>query len=104
MQNNGASTTDFVVCSGDTCVESYVGPSSSYQSATAIVSIEVDMGWFETFSVELSYLGDDNNTITKQSTSEYQSGSGIGGLELFLIVSVLVVAIIWLRNRNQPRF
>ena len=104
VQNNGASTTDFVVCSGDTCVESYVGPSSSYQSATAIVSIEVDMGWFETFSVELSYLGDDNNTITKQSTSEYQSGSGIGGLELFLIVSVLVVAIIWLRNRNQPRF
>ena len=104
VQNNGASTTEFVVCSGDTCVESMVGPSSSYQLTTTIVAIEVDMGWFETFSVELSYLGEDNSTVTKHSTSEYQSGAGLSGLELLLIVCPLVAAIVWFRRRNQPRF
>ena len=62
------------------------------------------MGWFETFSVELSYLDDSNNTVTKQSISEYDSGADIGGLELSILVGLLVVLIVWLRSRNEPRF
>jgi hypothetical protein len=104
VQNNGASTTDFILCSGDVCVESVVGPSSYSQTTTTIVAMNVDMDWFETFSVELSYLDDSNNTVTKQSISDYDSGAGIGGLELLLLVGVLVVAIVWLRSRNEPRF
>ena len=104
VQNNGASTTEFILCSGDVCVESVVGPSSYSKSTTTIVAINVDMGWFETFSVELSYLDDSNNTVTKQSISEYDSGADIGGLELSILVGLLVVLIVWLRSRNEPRF
>ena len=50
--------------------------------------MKVDMDWFETFSVELSYLDDSNQTVVKHSTSEYNSGIGFGGLELFIVVTV----------------
>lgn len=104
VQNNGASTTEFILCSGDVCIESVVGPSSYSQYTTTIVAMNVDMDWFETFSVELSYLDDSNNTVTKTSVSNYDSGAGIGTLELSLLVGLLVVLIVWLRSRNEPRF
>ena len=104
VQNNGASTTDFILCSGDVCVESVVGPSSYSQYTTTIVALNVDMGWFETFSAELTYVDDSNNTVTKKSVSDYDSGPGIGVLELSLLVGLLVVLIVWLRSRNEPRF
>jgi hypothetical protein len=104
VQNNGASTTEFLLCSGDVCIESVVGPSSYSQYTTTIVAMNVDMGWFETFSVELSYLDDSNNTVTKTTVSNYDSGAGIGALELSILVGLLVVLIVWLRSRNEPRF
>ena len=104
VQNNGASTTEFIICSDDVCVDSIVGPSSFSQTATAIVAMKVDLDWFETFSVELSYLDDSNQTVVKHSTSDYNSGIGFGGLELFIVVTVGVLAIIWARSRNGPRF
>ena len=104
VQNNGASTTEFIICSDDVCVDSIVGPSSFSQTATAIVIMKVDLDWFETFSVELSYLDDSNQTVVKHSTSDYNSGIGFGGLELFIVVTVGVLAIIWARSRNGPRF
>jgi len=104
VQNNGASTTEFILCSGNDCVESVVGPSSYAQTTTSIVSMKVDLDWFETFSVELSYLDDSNQTVVKHSTSEYDAGVGLGGLELFIFVTISVLAIIWLRSRNEPRF
>ena len=104
VQNNGASTTEFILCSGDVCVESIVGPSSYSQNTTAIVAMKVDLGWFETFSVELSYLDDSNQTVVKHSTSEYETGAGLGALELFGIVIAIAFAIAWIRSRNEPRF
>ena len=104
VQNNGASTTEFIVCSDDVCVDSMVGPSSFSQTATAIVTMKVDLDWFETFSVELSYLDDSNQTVVKHSTSDYNSGIGFGGLELFIVVALGVLGIIWARSRNGPRF
>lgn len=104
VQNNGASTTEFILCSDEVCKDSTIAPSSFSQSATTIVSMNVDLDWFETFSVELSYLDDSNQTVVKHSTSEYNSGVGLGGLELFGIVTLAVIAIAWLRSRNEPRF
>ena len=66
--------------------------------------MKVDLDWFETFSVELSYLDDSNQTVVKHSTSEYNSGIGFGGLELFIVVTVGVLGIVWARSRNGPRF
>ena len=62
------------------------------------------MDWFETFSVELSYLDDANQTVVKHSTSEYNSGIGLGGFELFVIVAIGVIAVLAVRSRNKPRF
>ncbi len=104
VQNNGASTTEFIVCSDDVCVESIVGPSSYSQNTTAIVLIKVDLDWFETFAVDLTYLDDTNQTIVKHSTSEYHSGTGIGTMELLGIVLVAALAIGWVRSRKGPRF
>ena len=104
VQNNGASTTEFILCSDGECVNSIVGPSSFSQPATTIVTMKVDMDWFQTFSVELSYLDDSNQTVVKHSTSEYNSGIGFGGLELFIVVTLGILGIIWARSRNEPRF
>jgi hypothetical protein len=104
VQNNGASTTEFILCSDNICVDSIVGPSSYFQNATAIVSLEVDMDWFETFTVELSYLDDSNKTVVKHSTSEYDSGTGFDTLEIIGLVVVLALVIAWIRSRNEPRF
>jgi hypothetical protein len=104
VQNNGAGTTEFMLCSNDRCVNSIVGPSSYSQNATAIVFIEADLDWFETFTVELSYLDDDNQTVVKHSTSDYDAGAGLELIELLGIVVVIGVAIAWYRTRNEPRF
>ena len=104
VQNNGASSTEFILCNKDDCIESIIGPSTYSQTATVIVSMEVDMDWFETFSVELSYIDDANQTVVKHSTSEYSSGVGFGSLELIAIVAVGVLAVFWARTRNKPRF
>tara|TARA_Y100000766_G_scaffold104947_1_gene89819 strand:- start:21 stop:2522 length:2502 start_codon:yes stop_codon:yes gene_type:complete len=104
VQNNGASTTEFILCSDEVCVESLVGPSSYSQNTTAIVLLKVDLDWFETFTVDLTYLDDTNQTIVKHSTSEYHSGMGIGTIELLGIVLVAALAIGWVRSRKGPRF
>jgi hypothetical protein len=104
VQNNGASSTEFILCSDEVCVDSIVGPSSYSQTATAIVPMKVDLDWFETFSVELSYLDDANQTVVKYSTSEYSSGIGFGALELVIFVGLGILAVIWARSRNEPRF
>ena len=92
------------MCSDEVCVDSIVGPSSYSQTATAIVPMKVDLDWFETFSVELSYLDDANQTVVKYSTSEYSSGIGFGALELVIFVGLGILAVIWARSRNEPRF
>ena len=104
VQNNGASTTEFILCSGNECTESIVAPSTYNQNATAIVSLEVEMGWFDTFGVELSYLDDNNNTVVKNSVSQYSSGTSIGGFELIVGAIVAALVIIWFRQRNEARF
>ena len=104
VQNNGASSTEFILCSDEVCVDSIIGPSSYSQTATVIVPMKVDLDWFETFSVELSYLDDANQTVVKHSTSEYSSGIGFGSLELVIIVGLGILAVIWARSRNEPRF
>ena len=104
VQNNGASTTEFILCSGNECVGSIVGPSTYLQKTTTVVVMEVDMGWFETFNVELSYLDDANRTVTKYSTSELSTETGIGGLELSIVVVLGVIGIMLIRSRNTPRF
>ena len=104
VQNNGASTTEFLLCSDEVCVESLVGPSSYSQNTTAIVLLKVDLDWFETFAVDLTYLDDTNQTIVKHSTSDYHSGMGIGTIELLGIVLVSALAIGWVRSRKGPRF
>ncbi|MDP6869954.1 MAG: hypothetical protein QGI21_04200 [Candidatus Poseidoniaceae archaeon] len=104
IQNNGASTTEFILCSGDKCKSGVIGPSSYNNNATTIVHMETEMGWFETYGVELSYIDENNNTIVKTEISEYSSGAGIGGLELLLIVTFSSITIYWLRTRNEARF
>ena len=66
--------------------------------------MKVDLDWFETFSVELSYLDDSNQTVVKHSTSEYNSGIGFGALELVIIVGLGILAVVWARSRKEPRF
>ena len=74
------------------------------QKTTTVVVMEVDMDWFETFSVELSYLDDANRTVTKHSSSELSTGTGIDGLELSILVVLGVIGIMLIRSRNTPRF
>ena len=62
------------------------------------------MDWFETFNVELSYLDENGDKVTRYSTSEYSSGIGLGTLELILFVALATMVIIWARSRNEPRF
>jgi len=104
VQNNGAGTTEFILCSKGRCVESIVGPSSFSQNATSIVFIKADLDWFETFSVELSYLDDDNQTVVKHSVSDYDAGAGLELIELLGIVVLIGFVIVWYRYRNEPRF
>ena len=104
VQNNGASSTEFILCSDEVCVDSIVAPSSYSQTATVVVPMKVDLDWFETFSVELSYLDDANQTVVKHSTSEYSSGIGFDALELVIIVGLGILVVIWARSRNEPRF
>ncbi len=104
VQNNGAGTTEFILCSNDRCVDSIVGPSSFSQNATTIVYIKADLDWFETFSVEISYQDDNNETVVKQKTSDFNSGFGLELLELIGITVVIAIAIAWFRTRNEPRF
>ena len=66
--------------------------------------MEVDMDWFETFSVELSYIDDANQTVVKHTTSDFNSGVGIGMLELSIFVALGVIAVFWVRSRSGPRF
>lgn len=104
IQNNGASSTEFILCNKDDCIESIIGPSTYSQTARIIVSMEVDMDWFETFSVELSYIDDANQTVVKHTTSDFNSGVGIGMLELSIFVALGVIAVFWVRSRSGPRF
>ena len=104
VQNNGGNTTEFRLCSDGECVDSIVGPSSYVRNTTAIVYMQVDMDWFETFNVELSYLDENGDKVSKYSTSEYNSGIGFGTLELILFVALATMVIIWARSRNEPRF
>jgi len=104
VQNNGGNTTEFRLCSDGECVDSIVGPSSYIRNTTAIVYMQVDMDWFETFNVELSYLDENGDKVTRYSTSEYSSGIGLGTLELILFVALATMVIIWARSRNEPRF
>ena len=62
------------------------------------------MDWFETFNVELSYLDENGDKVTRYSTSEYSSGIGFGTFELILFVALATMVIIWARSRNEPRF
>ena len=104
VQNNGGNTTEFRLCSDGECVDSIIGPSSYVRNTTAIVYMQVDMDWFETFNVELSYLDENGDKVTRYSTSEYSSGIGLGTLELILFVALATMVIIWARSRNEPRF
>ena len=104
VQNNGGNTTEFRLCSDGECVDSIVGPSSYVRNTTAIVYMQVDMDWFETFNVELSYLDENGDKVTRYSTSEYSSGIGFGTFELILFVALATMVIIWARSRNEPRF
>ncbi len=104
VKNYGAGTTDFILCSGDVCNPGTVGPANYLQNTTSIVQMEIDMGWFETFEVELSYLDENNETVVKMETTNYSSGTGIGGLELLLIAVTCTGIILWIRSRNEARF
>ena len=104
VQNNGGNTTEFRLCSDGECVDSIIGPSSYVRNTTAIVYMQVDMDWFETFNVELSYLDENGDKVTRYSTSEYSSGIGFGTFELILFVALATMVIIWARSRNEPRF
>ncbi len=104
VQNNGAGTTEFILCSNDRCVNSFIGPSSFSQNTTAIVYIKADLDWFETFSVELTYLDNNNETIVKQTTSDFNAGFGLELLEMIAITVVITIAIALFRSRNEPRF
>ncbi len=103
VQNHGALTTPFTVCSGKQCIDSEVLGSTFVSNGTISIPINVELGWFETFSVNLAYPDDDNNTVVKNYNSEFETGPGISSLELIAIVFVMVLGIMWLRSRNQSR-
>jgi hypothetical protein len=104
VQNNGATSTPFTICSENECVDSEVTGSTFVSTGTISVPMNVELGWFDTFSVNLAYPDDDNNTVVKTYASEYETGAGISALELFMIVTALVIGIMWLRVRNKSRF
>jgi len=104
VQNNGATSTPFTICSNNECVDSEVPGSTFVSTGTISVPLNVELGWFDTFTVNLAYPDDDNNTIVEVYPSEYETGAGISTLELFMIVTALVIGIMWLRMRNKSRF
>ena len=103
VQNNGALTTPFTVCSGKQCIDSEVLGSTFVSNGTISIPINVELGWFETFSVNIAYPDENNNTVVKGYDSEFETGPRISSLELIAIVFVMVLAIMWLRSRNQSR-
>jgi hypothetical protein len=68
------------------------------------IPLNVELGWFETFTVELTYPDDNNETVTVEHVSKYSSGAGIGGLELIFLAVISAFVINWLIQRKQPRF
>ena len=74
------------------------------KTSTKLVLIEDDLDWFDTFSVDLSYIDDSNQTIVKQSSSDFNAGIGLDMFDFFIVVSIGVCGILWIRSRNKPRF
>ncbi len=104
VQNNGATDTEFMLCTKYECVSSIVESSNYQKTSTKLVLIEDDLDWFDSFSVDLSYIDDSNQTVIKHSSSNYESGIGLDFFDLFVIVVVAACGILWLRSRDKPRF
>lgn len=104
IKNNGATSTPFTICFIDVCTDSSVAGSSFSQTGMTDIPLNVELGWFETFTVELTYPDDNNETVTVEHVSKYSSGAGIGGLELIFLAVISAFVINWLIQRKQPRF
>ena len=104
VQNNGATDTQFILCTEYECVSSIIEASTYQKTSTKLVLIEDDLDWFDTFSVDLSYIDDSNQTVVKQSSSDFNAGIGLDMFDFFIVVSIGVCGILWIRTRNKPRF
>ena len=104
ITNNGATGTPFTLCSLEKCIDSEVSGSSFSQIGMTDIPLNVELGWFETFTVELTYPDDNNETVTIEHVSKFSAGAGIGGFELIFLGVVSAFVINWLIQRKQPRF
>jgi hypothetical protein len=104
IENGLASPAIFMVCQAERCVQSAIDGATFAGPATSEVTLDVELGWWESVELELSWSDDSGNEATIYHPTEISSGSGIGVLEMVTIVIALAVGIWFIRQRKKPLF
>ena len=104
VQNGLGSPAIFMVCQAERCVQSAIEGATFAGPTTSEVILDIELGWWESVELELSWSDDSGNEATIYHPTQMASGSGIGGLELVMIIIALAVGIWFIGQRNKPLF
>ncbi len=104
IENGLGSPAIFMVCQDERCIQSAISGATFAGPATSEVILDVELGWWESVELELSWADDSGNEATILHSTEMASGSGIGTLELVTIVIALAVGIWFIGQRKKPLF
>jgi len=104
VENGLGSPAIFMVCQGERCVQSAIKGATFAGPATSEVALDVELGWWESVELKLSWADDSGNEATIYHPTEISSGSGIGALEMATIIIALAVGIWFIRQRKKPLF
>jgi hypothetical protein len=104
VENGLGSPAIFMVCQAERCVQSAIEGATFAGPTTSEVILDIELGWWESVELELSWSDDSGNEATIYHPTQMASGSGIGGLELVMIIIALAVGIWFIGQRNKPLF
>ena len=93
-----------MVCQGETCVQSAIAGATFAGPATSEVILDVELGWWESVELELSWADDLGNEAAIYHPTDIASGSGIGLLELIMATIALAVGIWFIGQKKKPLF
>ena len=104
VENGLSSPAIFMVCQGETCVQSAIAGATFAGPATSEVILDVELGWWESVELELSWADDLGNEATIYHPTDITSGTGIGLLELIMATIALAVGIWFIGQKKKPLF
>jgi hypothetical protein len=104
VENGLGSPAIFMVCQAERCVQSAITGATFAGPATSEVILDVELGWWESVELKLSWSDDSGNEATIYHPTKISSGSGIGALEMVTAIIALAVGIWFIRQRKKPLF